>query len=186
MDTACSSSGVAIDYASRSLQQGQCDRAIVCAVHSVLSPTSSIFLSKARLISPFGRCATFDASADGYCRSEGYGAIVLERMSDAIENRRWIWGLIKGSAVNHSGMSNGLTAPSTFAQRDVIQMALRDAQVDPEDISLVEAHGTGTPVGDPIEIVALREIYAKSNRTRPLHVASVKTNIGHCEPSRWV
>jgi acyl transferase domain-containing protein len=198
VDTACSSSLVAIDAAARAIRSGQCAKAIVCAAHAVLTPTSSVFLSKARMISPNGRCATFDADADGYCRSEGYGAVVLERLRDAEASERPVWGVLCGSAVNHNGgTSNGITAPSTLAQREVLAAALADAgHLDPARVSLIEAHGTGTPVGDPIEMAALVDVYGKprwraqqranGGQLAALAVASVKTNIGHAEPSRYV
>lgn len=184
MDTACSSSGVAIDTARRYLQDGACDMAIVCGLHTLLAPASHVFLTKARLLSPLGRCATFDASADGYCRSEGYAALVLERESRAAYGR-YIWGVIKGTAVNHNGTSSGMTAPSSIAQRDVMRRALTEAGIQPTDVSLIEAHGTGTIVGDPIEFDAIRHVYDIPTTTdRTLFVASGKTNIGHCEPTR--
>jgi len=191
MDTACSSSGVAIDYARRSLQEGRCDLAIVCAVHCLVSPLSNIFLTKARLLSPQGRCATFASSADGYCRSEGYGVLVLERLSDATSKpfQRHLWGVIRGTAVNHNGTSNGMTAPSGLAQKDVIVEALREAQIDPSEVSYDEAHGTGTTVGDPVEMRALKDVFEAGSGHKqeiPLYVASGKTNIGHCEPSRYL
>jgi acyl transferase domain-containing protein len=148
------------------------------------------------MTSPNGRCATFDTDADGYCRSEGYGAVVLERQRDVEASGRSMWGLLCGSAVNHNGgTSNGITAPSALAQREVLTAALADAGVEPAHVSLIEAHGTGTPVGDPIEMAALVDVYGKprwqaqqrinGQTLEPLAVGSVKTNIGHSEPSRY-
>ncbi|MCP4397614.1 MAG: SDR family NAD(P)-dependent oxidoreductase, partial [bacterium] len=132
---------------------------------------------------PDGRCKTFDASANGYVRGEGCGAVLVKRLSDALKDGDRILAAIRGSAVNQDGKSSGLAAPNGRAQEKVIQEALTHAQLTPEAIDYIEAHGTGTELGDPIELEALRNVYGKSrNWKNPLRLGSVKSNIGHLEP----
>ena len=182
VDTACSSSMVAVHLACQSLRRGESDMAIAGGVNLILVPDATIAFCKAQLLSPDGRCKTFDADADGYVRGEGCGLLVLKRLSDALSAGNPILALIRGSAVNHNGQSNGLSAPSGLAQQDVIRDALRDAQVAPGEIDYVEAHGTGTRLGDAIEAEALiAELGSHRPSDRPLMIGSVKTNIGHLE-----
>ena len=131
------------------------------------------------MYAPDGRCKTFDATANGYGRGEGCGVVVLKRLSDAQADGDTIWAVIRGSMLNHDGRSSGLTAPNGPAQQSVIQQALQNAGVDPAEVAYVEAHGTGTALGDPIEIGALTAVFG--NRTTPLWVGAVKTNVGHLE-----
>jgi hypothetical protein len=153
-----------------------------------LNPHSRIdhHLLQARMLSPDGRCKTFDASADGYVRGEGCGVIVLKRMSDAIRDGDNILALIRGSAVNQDGRSNGFTAPNGLAQQDVIRQALANAQVAPHQIGYVEAHGTGTPLGDPIEMASLHAVLDDGQTNGRVLVGSVKTNIGHLESAAGI
>ncbi|MCG8536564.1 MAG: KR domain-containing protein [Pseudomonadales bacterium] len=182
LDTACSSSLTALHYACQSLRQGECDTALTGGVHLVLNPAISIVFAKARMLSEDGRCKTFDAAADGYVRSEGCGIVMLKRLSDAIKEGDNILALVKGTALNQDGKSQGFTAPNESAQEDVIRSALEQAQLNPQDVSYIEAHGTGTPLGDPIELGALNSVYCDGkNRRHPLLVGSAKTNIGHSE-----
>ncbi len=187
VDTACSSSLVAAHLACQSLQNGESDLGVVGGVNLILTPELTITFSQARMLSPDGRCKTFDASADGYVRGEGCGVIILKRMSDAIRDGDNILALIRGSAVNQDGRSNGLTAPNGLAQQDVIRQALANAQVAPHQIGYVEAHGTGTPLGDPIEMASLHAVLddGQSTNGRVL-VGSVKTNIGHLESAAGI
>ena len=178
VDTACSSSLVALDIAIKNLKQGSCRNALVVGVNAVLHPDSLRQGSKMRMLSPSGRCWTFDAKADGFLLGEGCGAVYLERMSDAVRNGHRIDAVILGSAVNQDGRSNGITAPNRSAQVAVINSALTSAGVDPWEVDYVEAHGTGTVLGDTIEIDALSEAYG-INRKSPLYIGAVKTNIGH-------
>ena len=178
VDTACSSSLVALDIAIKNLKQGSCRNALVVGVNAVLHPDSLRQGSKMRMLSPSGRCWTFDAKADGFLLGEGCGAVYLERMSDAVRNGHRIDAVILGSAVNQDGRSNGITAPNRAAQVAVINSALTSAGVDPWEVDYVEAHGTGTVLGDTIEIDALSEAYG-INRKSPLYIGAVKTNIGH-------
>ena len=139
------------------------------------------------MMAPDGRCKTFDAAADGYVRGEGCGVIVLKRLSDALVNRDRILAVIRGSAVNHDGRSNGLSAPNGPAQEAVIRAALADGNLSPAAIGYIEAHGTGTRLGDPIEIEALRTVLGAGRAAdRPLVVGSVKTNIGHLESAAGI
>ena len=181
VDTACSSSLVATHLACQSLRNGESDLALAGGVNLILTPELSITFSQARMLSPNGRCKTFDASADGYVRGEGCGVMVLKRLADALRDGDTILALIRGSAVNQDGRSNGLTAPNGLAQQDVIRRALADAQVAPQQIGYVEAHGTGTPLGDPIEMASLRAVLDDGQATSRVLVGSVKTNLGHLE-----
>jgi myxalamid-type polyketide synthase MxaB len=179
VDTACSSSLAAVHLAVVSLRNRESDIALAGGVNLIASPESFVSLCKARMLSPDGRCKTFDASANGYVRSEGCGVLVLKRLQDAVADNDHILALIRGSAVNHNGRSSGLTVPSGPAQQELIRRALHSAGLKPSDVSYVEAHGTGTAVGDPIEVGALASVFA--NRQRPLLIGSVKSNVGHLE-----
>ena len=181
-DTACSASLVSVHAAVTSLRQGECDLALAGGAHLMLAPELSINHSRARMLAPDGRCKTFDARADGYGRSEGCGLVVCKRLSDAEADGDRILAVIHGSAVNQDGRSSGLTAPNGPSQERVIEAALGVAGIDGGDVSYVEAHGTGTPLGDPIELGAIHgTLIAGRQRSAPLRVGSVKTNIGHAE-----
>lgn len=182
VDTACSSSLTAFHYACQSLRAGECDTALTGGVNLVLNPAISIVFSKARMLAADGHCKTFDASADGYARSEGCGIVMLKRLSDAERDGDNILAIVKGTAINQDGKSQGFVAPNESAQEDVIRSALKNADLEPQDVSYIEAHGTGTPLGDPIELGALNTVYcAGQTRSHPLLVGSVKTNVGHGE-----
>ncbi|MDE9800531.1 polyketide synthase, partial [Staphylococcus delphini] len=176
----CSSSLVAIDLAVEKLRSGKVSKALVGGVNIMLHPRSYIGCCAAKMLSFEGRCATFDKNADGYCRGEGVGAVVLKRLSDAQRDGDPILAVIRGSSVNQDGKSASLTAPSGRAQEAVINEALEDAGVIGKDIDYVECHGTGTRLGDPIEVEALKNTLG-DNRDSPLVIGSVKTNIGHLE-----
>jgi epothilone polyketide synthase D len=187
IDTACSSSLVALHLACQSLRQGECELALAGGVNLLLSPESSIALSRMRALSPTGRCRTFDAAADGYVRSEGCGVLVLVRLSDALRAGRPILAVIRGSAVNQDGRSNGFTAPNGPAQQAVIQRALAQAGVLPSQVGYVEAHGTGTALGDPIELQALGAALGPGRAPdRPVVVGALKSNLGHAEAAAGV
>ncbi|MEK9501490.1 beta-ketoacyl synthase N-terminal-like domain-containing protein [Gaopeijia maritima] len=186
IDTACSSSLVAAHLAVRSLREGECDLALIGGVNLILAPEVLVNFSRARMLSPTGRCHTFDAAADGYVRSEGCGVIVARRLADARRDGDRILAVIRGSAVNQDGRSAGLTAPSAPAQERVMRRALADARLTPDDVDAIEAHGTGTSLGDPIELEAIGRVFGTDTRTRPLMVGSVKTNVGHLEAAAGV
>ncbi len=184
VDTACSSSLVAVHLACRSLQQGECDRALVGGVNLMLSPELTETFTQAGMMAADGKCKTFDAAADGYVRGEGCGVIVLRRLDEAIRDGDDILAVIEGSAINQDGRSNGLTAPNGLAQQEVIRQALANAAIETTDLSYIEAHGTGTVLGDPIEINSLKSIL--NGDGLPCYVGSVKTNIGHLEAAAGI
>ncbi len=182
IDTACSSALVAVHQACQALHSGDCDMALAGGVNVLLSPVTVVAASRARMLSPVGRCKTFDASADGYVRSEGCGILVLKRLSDAEREGDRIRAVIPGSAVNQDGASSGLTVPNGGAQQRLIGTALARAGLAGGEVDYLEAHGTGTPLGDPIEVQAAAAAYGGSrDADRPLLMGSVKTNIGHTE-----
>jgi natural product biosynthesis luciferase-like monooxygenase protein len=181
-DTACSSALVAVHQACRALLGGECTLALAGGVNAILSPELGVNFGQARMLAADGRCKAFDASADGYVRSEGCGVAVLKRLSDAVAAGDPILAVIRGSAVGQDGRSNGLTAPNGPAQERVIRNALASAGVAPAAISYVEAHGTGTALGDPIEAQALGAALGPGRPAElPLWIGSVKTNLGHLE-----
>ncbi len=187
LDTACSSSLVTVHLACQSLRRREIDLALAGGVNLMLSPEMTVTLTKAHMMAPDGRCNTFDASASGYVRGEGCGVVVLKRLSDAVAAHDRILALIRGTAVNHDGRSNGLSAPNGPSQEAVIRTALGEAGLEPHHIGYIEAHGTGTRLGDPIEIEALRSVFAPGRPAdQPLVVGSVKTNIGHLESAAGV
>jgi acyl transferase domain-containing protein len=191
VDTACSSSLVALHRAVLSLRRGECEQALVGGVHVMLDPDLFVIADKGGLLSPDGRSKTFDARANGYVRGEGVAVVVLKPLRRALADRDSILGLIKGTAVNHSGRSTSLTAPNPVAQAELMVEAYSQANVDPATVTYVEAMGTGTALGDPIELNALKKAFAelyrrwgRSPAQRPhCGLGSVKTNIGHLEPA---
>lgn len=187
VDTACSSSLVAVHLAMQSLRYQESDVTIAGGVNLVLSPDLTLALAESEMLAADGRCKTFDSNADGYVRGEGCGVIVLKRLKDAIRDRDQIWGVLRGSAINQDGHSNGLTAPNGLAQQAVVREALKKAQVNPEQIGYVETHGTGTPLGDPIEVEALKAVLLENrSMDQPCILGSVKTNIGHLEAAAGI
>lgn len=187
VDTACSSSLVAVHQAAQALHSGDCDLALAGGVNVLLSPASIVAASQARMLSPDGRCKTFDAAADGYVRSEGCGVLVLKRLSDAQRDGDRICAVIRSSAVNQDGASSGLTVPNGGAQQRLIASALDRAGLGGGDVDYLEAHGTGTPLGDPIEVQAAAAAYGRGRDAhRPLLIGTAKTNIGHLESAAGV
>ncbi len=187
VDTACSSSLVSVHLASQSLCQFECNMAIAGGINLMLRPEANIVLSKSRMLAKDGLCKTFDASADGYVRSEGAGLVVLKRLSDAIKDKDNILAVIRATAINQDGRSQGLTAPNGAAQENLLKETLNKAHINPSDIQIVEAHGTGTALGDPIEMNAIYNVYGQNrNAENPLYVSSVKTNLGHTESAAGI
>ena len=187
VDAACASSLVSIHDAVSDLQHGKADLALAGGVQALLNPRIYELRADSMMLSPDGQCKTFDASANGYVRGEGCGVVVLKRLSEAEADGDRIWGVIRGSAINHGGASTGLTVPHTPALIRVIEDALDQAGVSPTDVEYLEAHGTGTTVGDPIEIDAVSEVYCRGrDADRPLLTGSVKTNLGHLESAAGV
>jgi len=186
VDTACSSSLVSIHLAVQSLRRGETDVALAGGANLILSPEPTVYFSQLDAMAPDGRCKTFDARADGYVRGEGAGMVALKRLADAVADGDPILAVIRGTAVNQDGRSNGLTAPSGRAQQQVIREALADAGLTPEQIGAIEAHGTGTPLGDPIEVDALAAVFGGRDTDAPIHLSSAKTNLGHTETAAGV
>ncbi len=187
VDTACSSSLVALHLACRSLRARECDLALAGGVNVLLAPEVTVAFSQARILAGDGRCKAFDARADGYVRGEGCGMVALKRLDDARRAGDHVLAVVRGSAINQDGRTQGLTAPSASSQQAVIRAALADAGVDPAAVDYVEAHGTGTALGDPIEVSALRATYLDGRSdTEPLVISTVKTNIGHLEAAAGV
>ncbi len=183
VDAACASGLVALHQARRALAAGECDTAIVAGVSLLLSPWRHIAFSQARMLSARGRCATFDAAADGYVPGEGVVVLVLRRPAEARRDGLRVHGLVLGSATGHVGATRTVTAPSLAAQRDVIARAARAAGIGLDSVTYVEAHGTGTPLGDPIEMAALSQAFSESGAAvGSCLVGSAKTNVGHLEP----
>ncbi|MEU7319093.1 SDR family NAD(P)-dependent oxidoreductase [Streptomyces griseoviridis] len=182
VDTACSSSLVALHLAVRSLRGGESDTALAGGVNVILDPLASVAASRAHMLSPDGRCRSFSADANGFVRAEGCAVLVLKRLSDARRDGDRVLAVIRGTAVNQDGASSGLTAPSGTAQRDLLTDALSDARVSGCQVSYLEAHGTGTALGDPVELGAAWRVFGPERKPgEPLHIGSVKSNIGHCE-----
>ncbi|MDI2127658.1 type I polyketide synthase [Yinghuangia seranimata] len=184
VDTACSSSLIALHLACRALRAGDCDFALVGGVNVILTEAASQVTEKVLPMAPGGRCRTFDAGAEGIVRAEGCGMLLLTRLSDAEEAGHRVRGVIRGTAVNHNGRTNGLTAPAPQAQTRLIRRALLDAGARAQDVVYVEAHGTGTRLGDPIEVDALREVYGPGGGA--CAIGSVKTNFGHQEAAAGI
>uniref|UniRef100_UPI00389A1B6A type I polyketide synthase n=1 Tax=Mycobacterium sp. HUMS_1102779 TaxID=3383487 RepID=UPI00389A1B6A len=187
LDTACSSSLVAVHLACRSLRDGECSLALAGGVNAILSPALMINFTKANMMAPDGRSKAFDAGADGFVRGEGAGVVVLKPLSRALADNDPIYAVIRGTAVNQDGRTNGLVAPSRQAQEAVLAAAYRRAGLSPGTAQYVETHGTGTLLGDAIEANALGTVLANGRPpgSRCL-IGSVKTNIGHLEAAAGV
>lgn len=186
IDTACSSSLVAINRAVKAVQQGECTQALTGGVNVITGINNYLDLAKAGFLSPTGQCKPFDKSADGYCRSEGAGLVVLKLLSQAVADGNQVLGVIPGSSTNQGGLSSALTIPSSPAQIKLYQTVLRQARMKPEQVSYVEAHGTGTQAGDPLEVASVREAFGGPDREHLLHLGSIKGNMGHCETAAGV
>ena len=184
VDTACSSSLVSIHLACQSLRMRESDLALAGGVSLNLRPETQLALAKWGMLSPHGKCHAFDSRADGFVRGEGAGVVVLKRLTDAIRDGDRVLGVVRGSAVNQDGRSNGLTAPNAPSQRDVINRALRSADVPASSVHFIETHGTGTGLGDPIEFDALAAVYGRGEV--PCALGAVKTNMGHLEAAAGI
>ncbi|MBN3728980.1 type I polyketide synthase, partial [Burkholderia sp. Ac-20379] len=183
VETACSSSLVAIHRALQAMRAGDCEMAVVGGVNTILTPDAHVNFAKAGMLSPDGRCKTFSADANGYVRGEGVAVLVLRRLADAERDGDAIYGVIRGSAINHGGRANSLTAPNTAAQTELLRRAYDAAGVDPATVGYIETHGTGTALGDPVEINALKAAFRDTSAAAGANcgLGSVKSNIGHLE-----
>lgn len=186
LDTACSSSLVALDLACKSILNGDSQLALAGGVNLLLRPELTVSICKASMLSPDGYCKSFDASANGYVRSEGVAVVVLKRLADAIRDGDKVQAVIKASGVNQDGQTSGITVPNGKAQQALLEKTLAQAGLSGADIDYAEAHGTGTAVGDPIEVNALGQALGRAGgrpKDRPCLIGSVKSNIGHTEPT---
>ncbi|WP_295926418.1 SDR family NAD(P)-dependent oxidoreductase [uncultured Xanthomonas sp.] len=190
VDTMCSSSLTAIHLACRAIHNSDCEMAIAGGVNVIVHPNKYQKLSAAQFLSSDGRCRAFGANGDGYVPGEGVGAVMLKRLSQAIQDGDHVYGVIKATSLNHGGKTNGYTVPNQLGQTNVIGKALSQAGWDPRSIDYIEAHGTGTSLGDPIEIAGLTRAFdaasapfgrgAESDRQK-CRIGSVKSNVGHLE-----
>jgi acyl transferase domain-containing protein len=187
VQSACSTSLVATHLACQSLLSYQCDLALAGG-SSVTVPQKAGYFAHEGVFSPDGHCRAFDAAAEGTVSGNAVGVVVLKRLSEALEDGDHVHAVIRGSAINNDGsLKVGYTAPSVDGQAEVIALAQAVARVGPESIGYVEAHGTGTPLGDPVEIAALTQVFgAGTDRKRFCAVGSVKTNIGHSDAAAGV
>lgn len=188
LDTACSSSLVAIHEGINAIRRGDCRLAIVGGVNVLLEPRITLSMGRARMLSPSGRCRTFAADADGYVRGEGAGAMILKPLAAALADGDPVHAVIRGSAVNHGGRANSMTAPNPAAQAALVSGLYRRLGIRAGDVSYVETHGTGTPIGDPIEINALKEVWrdASGGPATRCALGAVKTNVGHLEAAAGI
>ncbi|MDH6456082.1 phthiocerol/phenolphthiocerol synthesis type-I polyketide synthase A [Streptomyces sp. SAI-119] len=187
VDTACSSSLVAVHHACVSLRTGESDTAIAAGVNVLLSPTVTMAFRRAGALAPDGRCKPFSPHADGIGRGEGCAAVLLKRLSDAEQDGDRVLAVIRATAVNSDGRSNGLLAPNPAAQQALLADAYARAGLTPAQVDYVEAHGTGTPLGDPIEAGALGAVLgAGRDPDQPLLLGSVKSNLGHLESAAGI
>ncbi|WP_019931905.1 polyketide synthase Pks13 [Nocardia sp. BMG111209] len=182
VDTACSSTLVAVHQAVRALRSGEADVALAGGVNMLVAPAATLGFEANGAIAKDGHIKAFSADADGFVRSEGGGLVVLKRLADAERDGDQIYAVIKGSAVNNDGRSNGLLAPNPDAQAEVLRRAYRDAGIAPTSVDYVEAHGTGTLLGDPIEADALARVIGRGrDADKPALLGSAKSNFGHLE-----
>ncbi|KAF3769424.1 hypothetical protein M406DRAFT_32824 [Cryphonectria parasitica EP155] len=182
-DTACSSGAVAIHSAVNAIKNSECSMAVAGGVHVITSPSLYQNLAAASFLSPTGASKAFDASANGYCRGEGAGLVVLKSLERARADGDSILAVITGSAVNQGGNCTPITVPVSSSQNSLYLKALSMGGTDPKEVSFVEAHGTGTAVGDPIECESIRSTFGGPDRAHTLFLGSVKDNIGHTEAS---
>ncbi|HXH41886.1 MAG TPA: SDR family NAD(P)-dependent oxidoreductase [Thermoanaerobaculia bacterium] len=187
LDTMCSSSLTAIHLACDSLRKGEIDAAIAGGVNVSIHPYKYVSLSQGKFAASDGRCRSFGAGGDGYVPGEGVGAVLLKPLEHALRDRDQIYAVIKASAINHGGKTNGYTVPNPNAQGDAIAAALRTADIDPRTLSYIETHGTGTSLGDPIEITGLLKAFEGSTENKQFcAIGSVKSNIGHLESAAGI
>ncbi|OCL13142.1 non-reducing polyketide synthase 1 [Glonium stellatum] len=186
IDTACSSSAVAVHQACRAILSGECSAALASGVNLMTSPEWFQNLAGASFLSPTGQCKPFDAKADGYCRGEGVGAVFLKRLSSAISDNDQVLGVIASTAVYQNQNCTAITVPNMVSLSDLFSNVTKQAKLEPKQISVVEAHGTGTPVGDPAEYDSVRNVFGRSARSDTLSLGSVKGLVGHTESASGI
>lgn len=189
VDTACSSSLAAIHLACNSIWRNDCDSALAGGVNMLTNPDNHAGLDRGHFLSTTGNCNTFDDGADGYCRADGVGTVVLKRLEDAQADNDPIFGIIAGAYTNHSAEAVSITRPHVGAQSFIFDKLLNETNADPKDVSYIEMHGTGTQTGDAVEMQSVLDVFAPDYRrgpTQSLHLGSTKSNIGHGESASGV
>jgi polyketide synthase PksN len=187
VDSMCSGSLTALHLACESLHRGECDMAIAGGVNVTVHPNKYLLLAQGKFASSKGRCESFGEGGDGYVPAEGVGALVLKPLDQAVADGDQIHGVIRATAINHCGRTNGYTVPSPNAQSEVVGRALAESGIDPRTISYIEAHGTGTALGDPIEITGLSKAFGAFTQDKQFcAIGSVKSNIGHAESAAGI
>ncbi|HEY0791119.1 MAG TPA: SDR family NAD(P)-dependent oxidoreductase, partial [Chthoniobacterales bacterium] len=190
VDTACSSSLVALHLACEAIRRGECQQAIVGGVNLYLHPSKYVHLCLNQMLSKQGQCRAFGEGGDGFVPGEGVGAVLLKPLPLAQADGDHIYGVIKGTAVNHGGRTNGYTVPNPAAQANLVEQALRRARIEARTVSCIEAHGTGTALGDPVEVAGLAKAFAtEAHEVVPAGwcaLGSVKSNIGHLEAAAGI
>ena len=182
VDTACSSGLTALHLGCQSLRAGEITYAVVAGSHLNITSEGFIGLSNMHLLGGQGKCYSFDERAtDGFGRGEGVACLILSCLDLSVENGDPVRSLIRSTACNQDGLTNGLTLPSTDAQTDMIREAYSTAGLSPLDTDFVEAHGTGTARGDPIELEALGRVFGRRTQEQPVYIGSIKSNMGHLE-----
>jgi 3-oxoacyl-(acyl-carrier-protein) synthase/enoyl-CoA hydratase/carnithine racemase/NADP-dependent 3-hydroxy acid dehydrogenase YdfG/acyl carrier protein len=187
IDTMCSSSLTTIHLACESIRRGECQMAVAGGVNLTIHPTKHQYLCANNFASSDGRCKSFGEGGDGYVPGEGVGAVLIKSLQQAEADKDHIYAVIKASAINHGGRTNGYTVPNPVSQGEVIAKTLEKAHINPRAISYLEAHGTGTSLGDPIEITGLTKAFHKYTKDNQFcAIGSVKSNIGHTEAAAGI
>ncbi|HET8891422.1 MAG TPA: SDR family NAD(P)-dependent oxidoreductase [Candidatus Angelobacter sp.] len=187
LDTMCSSSLTAIDLACKELRAGEIDAAIAGGVNLSVHPSKYLSMSQGKFAASDGKCRSFGQGGDGYVPGEGVGAVLLKPLENALRDGDQIYAVIKSSALNHGGKTNGYTVPNPNAQGDLVIDALKKANIEPKSLSYIETHGTGTSLGDPIEITGLLKAFEGSTEEKQFcPIGSVKSNIGHLESAAGI
>lgn len=181
LDTACSASLVAVNRACKAIQAGECPMALAGGINVMTGVHNFLDLAKAGFLSPTGQCKPFDSAADGYCRGEGVGLVVLKLLSQAVVDGDQVLGVIPGIATNQGGLSSRITVPSVSAQASLYQKVLDVARMEPSQVSYIEAHGTGTQAGDPREVASISKVFGEPQKGDCIPIGSIKGNIGHSE-----
>ncbi|KAL4796711.1 hypothetical protein BDV19DRAFT_387903 [Aspergillus venezuelensis] len=185
-DTACSASLVAVQIACATLSRGEANMVVAGGLNVLTSSDSFAGLSRAYFLSKTGGCKVYDDGADGYCRADGVGSLVLKRLSDAQRDNDNILGVILASGTNHSSAAVSITHPHAPTQEKLYRNVLRQAGVTPSDVDLIEMHGTGTQAGDAAEMTSVTNVFSPSRRKDKMYISSVKANVGHGEAAAGI